>query len=184
MQIQILDPVCDFLTLGDIVRLSRGCKAFRVYLLQSSFLQNKLGLKRISGCVLSTYMQSMRQRCIECGKYRSISWKRAYNVCTRCCLPLHAGCRCPVRKMEDTRVCLACATDAQNFRFHPCKKQLIEIIKKECNGYLPKKRFLQSLRPRMYTQRRKLLYSMDDVFRLIRFRTPFYGATCRIGRLT
>ncbi len=142
----IVDPVCEFLSLGAVARLGMTCKSVRESVSIPAILCSKLNLKKRLPASLGAYMRTYLQRCIECGKYR------------------HTGL---ARRFGDTRVCLACARDRTNYRYHPTKPEAVAIIRSRNRGFLPKQRVLdERMPPRMLTQRRQYLYRLSDVMTL------------------
>lgn len=173
----ILDPLLDTLTVGAIMRLALTCTDFVFAIMKSGIISSKLKVKMANEARLTTLM-SNPQRCRECGKYRSIRTRRLLNCCPTCNTLLsvehdgHTRCRnnCMRTGFIDVRVCLQCAMDTKGFRFHPNREQCYAIIKAQCgyNGFIPKKRIIDRLIPKMLTQTRMYLYSIHDVYDFVR----------------
>jgi hypothetical protein len=76
-------------------------------------------------------------------------------------------------RLQRTRVCLSCARDDANFRYHPTMAEVCEIIRRHNDGFLPKKRILNArIRPCMLTSDLRCLYRLSDVMELAKCYGP------------
>ena len=158
--VDVADFLREHLPLGALFRLTRVSKALSLVVGQwiDAVIARKLGcslrfvrhkLESTAGSSFEVWMRASSHRCIECGKYRSIKIE----------LP---------RRFPDTRICLACARDPTGYRYHPTRKEALQIIMRHNHGFLPKPRVLKRvLRPRMLTQTRAYLYAMCDLRELL-----------------